>query len=219
MTGKRKLLILSTMLIVMLAVSGLTAWFFSSRQGSDKIRVACAGDSITEGSLYVNDLAELLGNNFSVGNFGISLASVSLGTERPYMNQTVFEEAKDFQPNIVIIMLGTNDAITWYQPYIGNFTRDYKTLIADFQALPSKPQIYLVVPPPIFNDTLGPNSTILEQQIIPQIRQIANETGLPLIDFHAEMATHPEYSSDGVHITEAGSRFVAEKIFEDISKP
>jgi acyl-CoA thioesterase I len=217
--GKRKLLILSTLLIVMLAVSGLTVWFLTSQQSSSKIRIACAGDSITEGSLYVKDLAELLGSNFSVGNFGISLASVSLGTERPYMNQTVFEEAKNFQPNIVIIMLGTNDAITWYQPFIGNFTADYKSLIVAFQELPSKPEIYLVLPPPIFNDTLGPNSTILEQQIIPQIRQIANETGLPLIDFHDEMATHPEYSSDGVHITEAGSKFVAEEIFEAIKKP
>jgi len=82
--------------------------------------------------------------------------------------------------------------------------------------LPSQPQVFLVMPPPIFDDSLGPNSTILQEQIIPQIRQIANETGLPLIDFYDEMASHPEYFSDGVHITEEGSRFVAEKIFEAI---
>ncbi|MGD6809216.1 MAG: GDSL-type esterase/lipase family protein [Candidatus Bathyarchaeia archaeon] len=181
------------------------------------VRVACVGDSITEGSSYVSNLAQRLGGNYSVGNFGVGLASVSLATAKPYMNQSVFEQAKDFEPDKVVILLGTNDAITWYQPLIGNFSKDYKTLIAEFQDLPSKPQIYLVVPPPIFDDSLGPNSTILQTQIIPQIRQIAAETGLPLIDFYDEMAAHPEYSSDGVHLTQEGSRFVADKICQAIA--
>ena len=184
-----------------------------------RVRVACVGDSITEGSSYVSNLAALLGANYSVGNFGTGYASVTLASNKPYANQQIFEDAKDFQPDIVVIMLGTNDAITMYQPIIGNFSADYKQLIAAFQELPSKPSVYLVVPPPIFDDSLGPNSTILEQQIIPQIRQIANETGLPLIDFNEEMAAHPEYFSDGVHLTEEGSRFVAEKVFQAIKKP
>lgn len=218
--NKTKLLLTVALLVVVLAVAGLAVWLLApSAPSGGEIRVACVGDSITEGSRYVADLAERLGGNYSVGNFGVGLASVSLASPKPYMNQTVFTQAKDSQPDKVIIMLGTNDAITWYQPYIGNFTRDYKLLVSAFQELPSKPQVYLVVPPPIFNDSLGPNSTILQEQIIPQVRQIANETGLPLIDFYAEMAVHPEYSSDGVHLTVEGSGFVADKIFEAIKKP
>jgi acyl-CoA thioesterase I len=205
------------LLAVVLAGSVLTVWFLTS--SSSGVRVACVGDSITDGSSYVGNLAKLLGGNYSVGNFGVGLASVSLATAKPYMNQTVFEEAKDFQPDKVIIMLGTNDAITWYEPNIGNFTVDYKLLISSFQELPSTPQVYLVVPPPIFNDNLGPNSTILAEQVIPQIRQIAAQTGLPLIDFYDEMAAHPEYSSDGVHLTAEGSRFIAEEIFDAIKNP
>jgi lysophospholipase L1-like esterase len=132
------------------------------------------------------------------------------------MNQSVFEQAKDFKPNKVVIMLGTNDAITWYQANIGNFSQDYKRLIASFHELPSKPQVYLVVPPPILDNTLGLNSTILEQQIIPQIRQIAQQTSTPLIDYHQEMASHPEYFEDGVHPTIEGSAFIAEKVLEAI---
>jgi lysophospholipase L1-like esterase len=201
---------------VVFAGSVLTVWFLTSSGG---VRVSCVGDSITEGSGYVGNLAKLLGGNYSVGNFGVGLASVTLATTKPYMEQPVFQQAKDFQPDKVVIMLGTNDAITWYQPNIGNFTVDYNLLVSSFLELPSKPQVYLVVPPPIFNDSLGPNSTILVQQIIPQVRQIAAQTGLPLIDFYDEMAAHPEYSSDGVHLTAAGSRFVAEKIFEAIKNP
>ncbi len=215
---KKTLLYITVLLVVVLAVSGLTVWYLTLLQNG-KVRVACAGDSITAGSSYVHDLSGLLGGNYSVRNYGVGLASVSLETTKPYMNQPVFQQAKDFQPDIVVIMLGTNDAITWYQGSIGNFTSDYKLLISEFEALPNKPEVYLVMPPPIFDDNLGPNSTILEQQIIPQIRQIANQTGLPLIDFHEEMVAHPEYFSDGVHLTEEGSMFVAEKVFQAIKKP
>ncbi len=215
---KKTMLYIAVLLVLVLAVSGLTVWYFVSLQNG-RVRVACVGDSITAGSSYVYDLAGLLGVNCSVGNYGVGLASVSLATARPYMNQTVFQQAKDFQPDVVVIMLGTNDAITWYQGSIGNFTVDYKQLISEFQALPGKPAVYLVVPPPIFSDSLGPNSTILEQQIIPQIHQIANGTGLPLIDFHEEMAGHPEFFSDGVHPTSEGSKFIAEKVFEAVKKP
>jgi acyl-CoA thioesterase I len=209
----------AALLILVFSVSGLTVWFLTLPQDDGKIRVACVGDSITEGSSYVRDLASLLGENYTVGNFGTGYASVTLASDKPYANQTVFVDAKDFKPNIVVIMLGTNDAITMYEPIIGNFTRDYKALIAAFRDLSSKPEVYLVVPPPIFDNGIGPNSTILELQIIPQIRQIANETNTPLIDFHQELLVHPEYSSDGVHITEAGSIVVAEKIWQAIKKP
>jgi acyl-CoA thioesterase-1 len=215
MTRTEKIIVVA-LLILVFSVSGLAVWFLTSPQDDGKIRVACVGDSITEGSSYVKDLAILLGKNYTVGKFGTGYASVTLASDKPYANQTVFVEAKEFKPDIVVIMLGTNDAITMYQPIIGNFTRDYKALIAAFRDLPSKPEVYLVVPPPIFNDSIGPNSTILEQQIIPQIRQIASETNTPLIDFHQELLVHPEYSSDGVHVTEAGSMVVAEKIGQAI---
>ena len=68
------------------------------------IRVACVGDSITEGSEYPSELRLLLGANYSVGNFGVSESTVLLNSEKPYMNETAFQNAKEFQPNIVIIM-------------------------------------------------------------------------------------------------------------------
>ena len=205
----------AAVMAVLLAVLALTAYLASAPQGN-RIYVACVGDSITEGSSYVHDLERLLGGNYSVGNFGTGFSSVSLATPKPYINQQVFVGAKNFHPNIVIIMLGTNDARTDNQGLIGNFSQDFKQLIGEFKTLSTKPQVYLVVPPPILDNTLGLNSTILEQQVIPQIRQIANQTSTPLIDFHQEMATHPEYFEDGVHPTVEGSAFIAEKVFEAI---
>jgi lysophospholipase L1-like esterase len=188
----------------------------ANQQNPNAIKVALVGDSITEGSRYPLELGQLLGGNYSVGNFGVGFATVCLGSAKPYMNQTVFSQAKAFMPDVVVILLGTNDAMPHYQQYLGNFTSDYEELIDAFQTLDSKPKIYLVVPPPIFNDGLGPTSSQLTQEVIPKIRQVANETGLPLIDFYVEFESHREYSSDGVHLTFVGSKFVATKVYEAI---
>lgn len=211
-----KLQWLSITIVVLIAVSGLAVWFSVTSSTANKVRVACVGDSITEGSRYPEDLGQLLGANYSVGNFGVNFSTVNLESAKPYMNQPVFAQAKAYSPNIVIILLGTNDAIPAYQQYLGNFTRDYKELINAFQMLDSKPKIYLVMPPPIFNDSLGPTSSQLTQEVIPKIRQVANETGLPLIDFYSEFESHRGYSSEGVHLTFEGSKFVATKIYEAI---
>jgi lysophospholipase L1-like esterase len=206
----------SFIIAILLGVLALVAWFSTNIPESNAVRVACVGDSITEGSRYPKELGLLLGGNYSVGNFGVGLATVTLGSIKPYINQTVFAQAKAFMPDIVVILLGTNDAMPLYQQYLANFTSNYKALISAFQTLDSKPKIYLVVPPPIFSDSLGPTSSQLTQEVIPKIRQVANETGLPLIDFYAEFESHGEFSSDGVHLTFEGSQFVAERIFEAV---
>jgi len=206
----------SFIIAILLGVLAIVAWFSTNIPEPNTIRVACVGDSITEGSRYTLDLGQLLGGNYSVGNFGVGLATVTLGSAKPYMNQSVFAQAKEYAPDIVVILLGTNDAMPLYQWYLANFTDDYKALIGAFQTLDSKPKIYLVVPPPIFSDSLGPTSSQLTQEVIPKIRQVANETGLPIIDFYAEFENHREYSSDGVHLTFEGSKFVADKIYEAI---
>ena len=129
---KKTLLYVAVLLAVVLSVSALAAWFLANQPNPNATKVALVGDSITEGSSYVPNLAALLGANYSVGNFGTGYASVTLASNKPYANQQIFEDAKDFQPDIVVIMLGTNDAITMYQPIIGNFSADYKQLIVGF---------------------------------------------------------------------------------------
>jgi lysophospholipase L1-like esterase len=82
--------------------------------GTKSIRVACVGDSITAGTEYPVDLWQLLGSDYVVGNFGIGGATVALGTGSSWMNETGFEVAKRFQPEIVVVALGTNDANSNY---------------------------------------------------------------------------------------------------------
>ena len=179
------------------------------------IRVACVGDSIT--ALYPYYLYMMLGSsNYTVGNFGVGGSTVSLDFDKPYMNQTAATNALNFAPNIVVIMLGTNDGYLSTQQRI-NFTSDYATLIAKFQALPSKPRIYIATPPPAFNNTTGLDGAIVANDVMPLVKQTASQLGLPLIDMYTPLVNHPEDFLDGIHPNSQGAQVIAQVIFNAIT--
>ena len=212
MRPNRKWLAVGLVAVILLGV--LVTIYFSNP--SNVVRVACAGDSITEGTEYPHDLALMLGANYSVGNFGVGGSTVSSQSDKPYMNQTKFQSLKSFSPNIVIIMLGTNDAYPSRQEALGSFKSDYEKLIASVQTLSTKPKIYLVLPPPIFNNSLGPDNTILVQNVIPLIRQVANETGLPVVDANTLLLGRAYDFWDGVHPNIEGSKILTTQIYDAI---
>jgi lysophospholipase L1-like esterase len=189
----------------------------NQKKSSNTIRIACVGDSITEGSEYPNDLWMLLGKNYALGNFGHGGTTVSLNTPNSYMKEPTFQEAKDFQPNIVIIMLGTNDALSSFHIYNSFFVDDYLKLINEFQALASKPRIWLVLPPPIFNNGTGLSTEFFEQNVIPNIERAANKTNLPIINVYTALINHPECFPDGVHPNNKGSQLIAKEVFNAIA--
>jgi acyl-CoA thioesterase-1 len=218
-TAQTKLLTVG--IVILIVMVGLMMSLFQDhgiRISTDNIvRVACVGDSITELSKYPVVLQVKLGDSYAVRNFGVSGSAVLLSSDEPYMNQTAFYKAKEFQPSIVVIMLGTNDARVNNYPSIGNFTIDYKKLVGEYQVLENKPEVWLVKPPPIFDNELGLNDTNLEEGVIPRIEQVANDLGLPTIDVNAALTNHPECFADGVHPNFEGAELIATAINEAIT--
>jgi lysophospholipase L1-like esterase len=181
------------------------------------VRVACIGDSITDLPYYPDELQNLLGTSYIVGNFGVGSATALLDTDRPYMDNIKFVKAKEFLPDIVIIMLGTNDARTDYFESIENFVSDYTKLVNEFQALESNPKVFLVKPPPIFENEYGMKDENLVNTIIPYIEQIANDEGLTVIDVYGALENYREYFwDDGVHPTEDGGKVIANTVYDAI---
>jgi len=187
-----------------------------NNSSTNLIRVACIGDSITELPDYPNALQTSLGTNYTVGNFGAGGATVLLDTGKPYIDQVEFVRAKNFLPDIAIIMLGTNDARTDHFKSIENFVLEYMKLINEIQETESNPKIFLVKPPPIFDNEFELKNVNLLEGIIPRIEQIANEEGLPIIDVYAALENHPEYFWDGVHPTSEGAAVIANEVYEAI---
>jgi lysophospholipase L1-like esterase len=126
------------------------------------------------------------------------------------VKERAFQESKNFEPDIVIIMLGTNDAHTYQNG--DNFTEDYEEIIAEYLALPSKPRVLIVKPPPIYDNTLELSGTNLEENVIPAIDQVAQELNLTTVDVNSALVGHPEFFQDGVHPNSDGAMAIAAQI-------
>jgi len=112
-------------------------------------------------------------------------------------------------------MLGTNDAHTYQTG--SDFASDYKQLISEYDALESNPRIYLVKPPPIFDNKLELSETKLEGNVLPGIEQVADELDLPIVDVNGVLNGHPELFQDGVHPSSEGAVVIANEIWEALT--
>ena len=200
-------------LIVSLTLIAVFSGTVGDRTNTNLTRVACIGDSITELSTYPHHLQTMLGTNYLVKEFGVTGSTVLTNSVTPYIDQEEFQTAKEFLPNIVVILLGTNDAREDHYQSIDNFVADYEQLVREVQALESKPKIFLVKPPPIFDNEYLRNTNLLEG-IIPRIEQVANELSLTTIDVYTPLANHPEYfMADGIHPNDEGATLIASEIY------
>ena len=147
---KRLVYFCPALLLLFLSVS-----LFAQDAALEKTRVACIGNSITFGASLANPakdsypsvLGQMLGNEYTVRNFGVSGRTLlSLG-DFPYMKESAFCRALEFEPDIVIIMLGTNDSKPQNWAHCEDFERDLQTMIDRFSDLESQPRIMLAYPP------------------------------------------------------------------------
>jgi lysophospholipase L1-like esterase len=212
----KKVLRIALFLVCTISLIYAPLFLRSSGNASNDLKqfnISCVGDSITELSGYPTELQAMLGKDYSVGNFGVSGSTVSINSKKPYVEQSAFQEAKDFQPSVVVIMLGTNDAHTYQST--SDFGTDYMNLINEYQSLTSQPEILLVKPPPIYANELELSDTKFQEDIIPVIDQIADELNLPVVDVNLALWDHPEYFiDDGVHPNPEGAFAIANEIWE-----
>ena len=107
------------------------------------MKVACVGDSITAGYLsscglnYPGQLQSLLGDGYAVSNFGVGGTTLLRNADHPWRNTSAYTSALASGADIVVIMLGTNDAkrANW-DPFSSQYPADYKELIEEFQSSP-----------------------------------------------------------------------------------
>lgn len=214
----RRKLLLSFSVIMLLVVLGIAAFGVAVKPASAKIKVACIGDSITEGSGYPYKLHVLLGDNYDVENFGVSGSTASKDSKIPYTEQVAYKEAMKFDPDIIIIMLGTNDANLQINHNGENgFEDDYKELVESFQNLSGPEQVYIVKSPPILSQNAGYNDTILADNILPHIDNVASQLNLPTIDMYDTLGHNPDYYWDGVHPNPDGADIIASTIYDEIT--
>ncbi len=201
----------------------LALFLFSTVESRASVKVACVGDSITQGFglgqlTYPIKLGQMLGEEYEVKNFGLSGRTLLKKGDYPYTNDGTYNTTLNWGPDIVIIKLGTNDSKPHnWSPYGKHFVSDYESLIKSYQNLPSNPRILLATPCPIFSVAFGPDCPeVVAKKIAPAVRGLAQGFGLELIEFHERMLGFPELFPDSVHPDIYGTTTMAAIAYEKI---
>jgi len=156
----------------------------------------------------------MLGEGYEVVNFAISGRTMLNKGDHPFMAEENYAKAKAYLPDIVTIMLGTNDAKPKNWKYKEEFINDLRTMVKEFKAIPSHPTIYLCLPPWVYSEMGGITEQCITEEVIPAIQQVAAESWLEVIDTHSPLIEHPEMFADGVHPNAQGARVLAETVFK-----
>jgi acyl-CoA thioesterase-1 len=189
------------------------------------VRVACVGNSITEGAeiedgkKYPEQLQALLGAGYTVKNYGLGGRTLLKKGDHPYWNEDKYKEVLAWDPDIIIIKLGTNDSKPQNWQYKDEFEQDYRAFIRSFKTLPGKEKIYICTPIPVFKDVWGIRESVVKEEMIPLVKKIVKKEKLKLIDLYTPLIGKSDLAPDGVHPNAGGAAIMAEAVYKAIATP
>lgn len=220
--------LLAGLIIYILLYFGVIDSYHPVKKAKDKqIRVACVGDSITYGLMvrnwrknnYPAVLNGLLGDDYCVNNFAYTNRTAIKSGDYPLVNEKIYKKSLDFNPNIVVILLGTNDSKknNWN---LDKFVNDYCEIVDSYLSLEAAPKVYALIPPPVF-EVRGKvlyqiRKTVIEEEIISAVKRIAELKGIACINAYEVFNGKKELFVDGVHPNVTGSRLLAETVYDSL---
>lgn len=216
--------------------NGLSGKLANGVAKEGQIKVACVGDSITYGhgisdwtvNNYPAQLQEILGEDYCVANFGSSGACVNPEGDQPYISRDVYKAALEYDADIIVFMMGTNDSKPENWTDVAGFLEDYDELLGSFIEGEREPKVYVgLCAEAFYIEDADISSGIAEYDIQPavvdeiadSIQQHAITSGfaMEVIDIHSLTEAHPEwFEVDGIHPNNDGTRAIAETVAEVI---
>ena len=193
-------------------------------------QVVCLGDSITYGlgvegnrdtQAWPAVLNHLLGNDWEVINLGVSGVTLQNEADYPYASTGSIDYALNLQPDVYLLMLGTNDTRrgNWNE---ARFHSDYEALVKQLTDSSWPHELVLMTPPRVFHDgsfteAFGSfDDGLIGNEVRSIVKQVAAEHGLTCLDLYALTEEHPEWFDDKVHPNAEGNQQIATYIYDQL---
>jgi len=224
---QRKMVILLAAVVLVFFVL-FNSGFFGGKD--ERIRVSCVGDSLTYGSgvlktrdtdAYPAQLQIKMGTDHLVSNFGLRNATASASGDLPYVESEEYQQSLKSKPDIVVLMLGTNDTKT-YNWNASDYEAGLKELVESYQQLDTKPTVYLMRSPYCYSLD---GSDVAEYDIQPAVvadelggivEKVAAETGVEVIDLYQLTEGQDELYTDGIHFNAKGYELIADEVYANL---
>lgn len=191
---------------------------------SAQTRVVCVGNSVTAGYTLADAstqawparLGALLGTKYVVYNCGVSGTTMLKRGGSPYWNTSRFNDAKNYNPDILIISLGTNDANPANWQYKNDFYNDYSAMIDAFRQNGRNPVVYVCYPVACYGDNAQISN--LQNELIPIIAQVSTTKGVSIINFNTPTQNQRNtLYNDNLHPNLAGALLLGNTAFNTIT--
>lgn len=217
---------MKTLLRTIIIVSVLAALCLPNALAA-QIKVACIGDSITYGigtsdpaaKSYPAVLQQLFGSNYIINNYGVSGRTMLKKGDYPYWNEAAYTNSSNWLPDIVIIMLGTNDSKPQNWQYKSEFVSNYEEMINHYKNLSSHPAVYVNICPCVYNGgAAGITNPVVRDEVNPKVVQSAVETGCPIIDVYTATSGMFWNFPDNIHPNDTGAKDLANTVYYGLNE-
>lgn len=195
------------------------------------IRIACIGDSITEGSIggfvnpdlaYPASLQRIYWKDYLVYNYGLGGTTMSSDSQKPYQSSEQYADClgSGLTYDLILVMLGTNDSKVWGETYteaqVAEYMQSCETLFAALhERSPKAPFLFMNCP--VSYVTTGYGNPYMHA-IQKSAAELMNTKGYETYLFNMYRFTtenmEREHFRDGLHPSYEGYRIMAAEIAE-----
>jgi lysophospholipase L1-like esterase len=171
------------------------------------VSIVCLGDSLTYGSeladpetqSYPAKLQGILGPGWLVHNEGHPGTTCLANGDKPLWQTGAIPGCMALDPQVVIILLGTNDAKEHNWQLADQFASDYSDLTSTFANMHTHPKVWLCTPLPVYVKSDPAWDARINSEVIPKIRAVGKKLGLPVIDLYTPFVKRADLFPDGLH--------------------
>ena len=237
---KKKVLCVILIVCLLIGATVFSAMFFNGLSGirlnqkyeEGQIKVALVGDSVTYGygiknwpkNNYPALLSNSLGDSYCVKSYGVSGSTVQPDGDQPYDATKAYQWSHEFETDILVFMLGSNDSKPENWKGAEKFKEEYLKLLASYTDVENPPVVLLCTPPTAYfpeGVTEGISNYDVQPQIIEEIAEIVKDVAVDkeytLININDLTDDRRDlFGKDNVHPNNDGAKVIASAVYDFI---